>query len=162
MLPYSSAACVTSVGAPVAESVLLKKAARAWGFDRTGTKVTQRLLSLLPRGAHSTEDDEEPFWWCEKQDVLTWKDFRIAGESESSRRRIYETARAEIAVIIQHVLGASGATPRDELARSVCRMVGMTRSTADAEARVLKQVRRMIGSGELAEVDGRIRVRSAR
>jgi hypothetical protein len=142
--------------APMAESVLLKKASRAWGFDRTGPRVNQRLLSLLPQGAHRTEDDEEPFWWSGKQDPATWRNFRIAGESEVSRRSIYETARAEIALMIRHVLDAAGATARDELARSVCRMVGMTRTTADAETRVLRQVQRMVEAGELEEAAERI------
>lgn len=148
---------IISSEGPVAESVLMKKASRAWGFDRTGPKINQRLLSLIPPGCVRTADDDERFWWPEGIEPRLWVKFRVAGDVEESRRSIYETAREEIMLMVRHVLDVAGASSREDIARSVCRLVGMTRTTADAEARVMRCVDALMESGELSEVDGKIR-----
>jgi len=148
---------VVQIEGPVSETVLFRKIARAWGLERTGGKIVDRLRRLAPQAVHRTFNAEASFYWPLGIDLNTWDSFRVSNSDDSSRRSIHDVAHEEIAALIRHVLRNSGSISKAEIARAVCRLVGMARTPADAEARVLLTVERMRTEGKVEEKEGYIR-----
>jgi hypothetical protein len=63
----------------------------------------------------------------------------------------------ELAALALHVLDQAGASTRADVARGVCRLIGMARTPADAEARVSEAVNRLLETGALSEAGGYMR-----
>jgi hypothetical protein len=63
----------------------------------------------------------------------------------------------EIAALVQHVLQSAGATPKSDLAKAVCKVLGMARTPADAEARVVAVIDGQIAGRALNQADGYVR-----
>jgi hypothetical protein len=97
----------------------------------------------MPRTVETTKEDGTTYYWPEGIDPKSWTGFRVAGPYTSSQRNVADICRQELANLIIHVLNNSGSTSDLELARTVCRLVGMARTTKDAEERVIKVVKRM-------------------
>ena len=100
------------------------------------------------------------FYWPTGMDPAAWADCRVADANEASRRHVDEVCMEEISALVVHVLNHAGASPRTDAARAVCRMLGMARTPADAEARVGLAVDRLVGLGVVTELDGSVRVSS--
>ena len=145
---------------PILEAVLFRRVARAWGLERTGHRIVERLNRLMPTDVRRTEDVAGTFYWPQGAEPGTWTDFRVADSNESSHRHVDEVCLEEISALVLHVLSHSGASPRPDAARSVCRLLGMARTPADAEARVGKAIDSLAAQGKVTEVDGLIRMTS--
>ena len=144
---------------PLTDANLFRRVARAWGLERTSTRVAERLRALVPDQMVRTIETEAIFYWPAGADITSWERLRIADAGdESSRRRIDEVCLEEIAALSHHVLGQSGASTRQDVARSVCRLIGMTRIPADAQARTDEALDRLIALEIAAEMDGRLRL----
>ena len=72
----------------------------------------------------------------------------------SFHRRTFSTSQPTQTRTARHW---STSTPRSDLAKAVCRVVGMARTPADAEARVIAVIERMITAGTLMEAGGYLR-----
>jgi hypothetical protein len=57
----------------------------------------------------------------------------------------------EIGALVAHVLEEAGSSTRQDVARTTCRLLGMARTPADAEARVAAAIDRLIESNALIE-----------
>lgn len=68
----------------------------------------------------------------------------------------------EIAALSHHVLGQAGASFRQDMAGSVCWLIGMTRFPADAQARTDEALGRLIALEIAAEMDSRLRLAACR
>jgi very-short-patch-repair endonuclease len=132
---------------PVLDAVVFRRVARAWGLERTGSRIVERLKSAIPRDAIRTRDGKNTFYWPAGAAPERWNSFRIAGDDENSRRRVDEVALEEIAAIVQHLLEQSGSSTSEDIARTTCRLLGMARTPADAEARVGAAVKMLIDRG---------------
>lgn len=84
--------------------------------------------------------------------------FRIADETATSKRHIDEVCIEEISALVLQVLHQAGSAPRQDIARSVCRLVGMAAATAIAVARVVLAIDSLKGSGKIVEAEGNIRL----
>lgn len=142
---------------PMPEALLFKRVARAWGLERTGSRISGRLRGLVPAGIHRTREADVTFYWPTGTDPKTWSLFRVAGEPEESKRHVSDVCSQEIAAIVHHVLESAGSTPRSDLAKAICKVVGMARTPADAEARVSGVILGLLHATVLAESDGYIR-----
>jgi very-short-patch-repair endonuclease len=142
---------------PLPEALLFQRVARAWNLGRTGARIVERLRGLVPSDISRTEEDEHTFYWPIGIDPRTSRTFRVADETDDSKRHVADVAVEEIAALIRHVLESAGSTSRPDLARSVCRVIGMARTPADADARVSGVVDTMIATKELVETDGYLR-----
>lgn len=127
---------VGNVEGPLPESILFRKVARAWGLERLSPRVMDRLRSLVPHTTPRTIEAHETFYWPEHADPATFDGFRIAHGGEESKRHVDDVCREELANLILHVLDEAGSAPRQDVARAVCRLVGMNRMTGEAERRV--------------------------
>lgn len=145
---------VVDAEGPVSETVLFRRIARAWGRERTGARIVERLRRIASQTAVRTTEGDATFYWPENVDPSSWCKFRVASDLEISRRTIYEVCMEEISALVMHVLHHGGGAPRQDVARSVCRVVGMARTPADAELRVGAAIDRLIALGDLTESNG--------
>jgi very-short-patch-repair endonuclease len=144
---------------PLPEANLFRKVARAWGLERTGTRVVERLRTLVPDRMVRTIETEAIFYWPAESDITSWERLRIADAGdELSRRRIDEVCLEEVSTLAHHVLNQAGASSRQDVARSVCRLLGMTRIPADAQARTDEALDRLIALEIVVEVEGQVRL----
>ena len=148
---------VVEAEGPVPEMVLFRRVARAWGLERTGSKIVQRLTKLIPRELQRTNESGNSFYW--PKDVLptTWSGFRVSDHNEVSRRHTDDVCLEELSGLALHVLKHAGASPRPDIARSVCRLLGMARTPAESEARIGAAVDRLVVLGLVFELDGNVR-----
>lgn len=78
------------------------------------------------------------FYWPAISRPAEWQEFRVAGEADDSRRPLSEICSEELANLAIFILSEHGATSVSELARTICRPQGIARTTADAEARIVR------------------------
>lgn len=161
--PYSTTtlhdhlARVVDLEGPILESVLYKRVARAWGLERTGSRIVDRLKSLaLPRFV-KTVDGDKTFFWPANVKPSDWADFRVSGGDENSRRHIDEVALEEVGAVMRHILDQAGGTSRQELARTTCKMLGMNRVAADAEARAMLAIAHLAERGRVVVEGDQVR-----
>ncbi|MDB5744780.1 MAG: hypothetical protein JWR68_3095 [Polaromonas sp.] len=144
---------------PLTDANLFRKVARAWGLERTSARVVERLRALVPDSLPRTLEDEAIFYWPAQADPASWERLRIArAGDEASRRRIDEVCMEEICALAHHVLSQAGASTRQDVARSVCRLLGMTRIPADAQARTDAAIDRLMALEIAVEVAGEVRL----
>lgn len=149
---------IVALEGPVAAMSLFRKVARAWDMDRTGPRIVERLAFLIKSDVTKTKDSGATYYWPPSVDPKSWTGFRIAGQDDSSQRNVADVCAEELGNLVAHVLKNNGASGETELARSVCRLLGMLRTTADAEARVLSVVKRMASDGRVIAENDRIRI----
>ena len=142
---------------PVSETVVFRRVARAWGLERTGSRITERLRQVTPSRLNRTVEADRAFLWPPGVDPRAWSDFRVSGSADASRRHVTEVCDAEIAALVAHVLESAGAAPASDVARAVGRILGMSRMAADAEARVVGVLDALRRSGRIVESDGHLR-----
>ena len=145
---------------PVSEMVLFRRVARAWGLERTGSRIVERLRNLIPRDLQRTNEGEHTFYWPKGAEPTTWSDSRVCDHNEASRRHTDDVCTQELSDLALHVLNHAGASPRPDIARAVCRLLGMARTPAESEGRVNAAVDRLVTLGKAADLDGSIRVRA--
>lgn len=143
---------------PISESVLFRKVARAWGLERTGSRIVERLKALIPASASKTYEGSNTFYWPKSVAHSSLAYFRVAGEAPASKRHIDEVCLEEVSALVLQVLQQAGGTTRQDLARSVCRLVGMSSATAPAVARVALSIQGLSDTGKIAEVAGNFRL----
>jgi hypothetical protein len=137
--------------------VLYRRVARAWGLERTGSRIVERLRNLVPSDLGRTSEGGTTFYWPASVDRSSWKSFRLANNEESSRRRVDDVCIEELGNLVLHVLDVGGSAPRQDVSKSVCRLLGMARTPADAEARVQLSIDALLHLGVLADVGGSLR-----
>ena len=142
---------------PIPEMVLFRRVARAWGLERTGSRIVERLRSLVPRELQRTIEAGGTFLWPRDAQPATWADFRVCDHNETSRRHTDDVCLEELAGLALHVLNHAGASPRPDIARAVSRLLGMARTPAEAEARVSAAVDRLVAVGKASDTEGRVR-----
>jgi len=143
---------------PVSEAVLFRKVARAWGLERTGSRIVERLKALAPFSARKTFEGPNTFYWPESVQHGSLGHFRIADDTSASKRHIDEVCIEEISALALQVLHQAGSAPRQDVARSVCRLVGMSAATATAVARAVLAIDSLKANGKIVETEGNIRV----
>jgi hypothetical protein len=134
---------------PIHENVLHRRVARAWGLERTGTRIVDRLRMLTPREHDRTSDGNATFYWPANVNPGEWSVFRQASDEESSRRKVDDVCLEELANGVLHLLEEMGSAPTSDIARSVCRLIGMSRTPGDAEARVGLAISRLVTTGSV-------------
>lgn len=157
LLTEQMAQVIDSEG-PVSEAVLFRKISRAWGLERTGARIVERLKALAPSSASKTYEGSAVFYWPKSQPHASLSYLRIADDTASSKRHIDEVCLEEISAIVLHVLQQAGSAPRQDVARSVCRLVGMSTATAPAVARAVLAIQSLRDMLKIIETDGSIRL----
>lgn len=142
---------------PIPEMVLFRRVARAWGLERTGSRIVERLRNLIPRRLQRTNEAGGTFYWPKDAQPATWADFRVCDHNETSRRHTDDVCLEELAGLALYVIQHAGASPRSDIARAVSRLLGMARTPAESEARVSAAVDRLVAVGKASDIEGSIR-----
>ena len=129
---------VINTEGPIADVVLFRKVARAWGLARTGRRIEELLRSLLPAMVVNTIEGGTTFYWPEGSKPALWQEFRVADDADDSKRQLNEVCLEELANLAIFILSEHGATSVSELARTICRLQRIARTSADAEARIVR------------------------
>lgn len=132
---------------PILQQLLLRRVARAWG-QRLSRRVEELLVRLCPYPA------VEGVYWPRDVDPATWDGLRIPSSDPDSRRAIDEISLHELGNAAVYVLQQQGSTSVDSLARAVCRLFGISRTTADAEARIVAALSQGRAAGAITLGDG--------
>jgi very-short-patch-repair endonuclease len=157
LIQESVAQIITQEG-PIPDSVLFERVARAWGLKRTGARIVERVQRLVPRDAIRTTDGARTFYWPPGTQTDTWSTFRVADDTEQSKRHVNDVPLEEIGALVKHLLEEAGSSSRQDLARTACKLLGMARTPADAEARVDAAIRRLLETAQISEEDGYLRL----
>lgn len=144
---------IVKLEGPILDGVLYKRVARTWGLERTGSRIVDRLKSLAHQRSVKTVDGDKTFFWPVDANPTEWMDFRVSNGDDASRRHIDEVALEEVGALMRHILDQAGGTSRQELARTTCKMLGMNRVPADAEARAMLAIAQLAERGRVV-VDG--------
>jgi very-short-patch-repair endonuclease len=142
---------------PIPEMVLFRRVARAWGLERTGSRIVERLRSLIPRELQRTNEAGRTFYWPKDAQPTSWTDFRVCDHNETSRRHTDDVCLEELAGIALYAIQHAGASPRSDIARTVSRLLGMARTPAESEARVSVAVDKLVAIGKALDIEGSIR-----
>lgn len=143
---------------PLPDTMVFERVARAWGLKRTGPRIVERLQRLVPSDVVRTSEGGRTFYWPPGTNVEAWSSFRVADETEQSKRHVSDVPLEEIGVLVKHLLEHAGASRRQDLARAACKMLGMARTPADAEARVDAAIQYLLSLAQAKEEDGYIRL----
>lgn len=144
---------------PIVDFVLFRHMARAWGFARTGNRIEDRLRSMVSTMTPKTKEDGRTFYWPMGMMPADWASYRVADESEDSRRQLDEIALEELANLAIFVLSEHGSTSLSDLARTICRLQHISRMSTEAEARINLALRSGRSRKLLVVEDGRVRLR---
>ncbi|GIZ53702.1 DUF3320 domain-containing protein [Noviherbaspirillum aridicola] len=120
---------------PVAESVLFRRVARAWDLSRTGRRIEERLRLLAPAKLGCSAGGLTVYW-PENTAPETWDGFRLPGDDPESKRGLDEIPREELGNIALFILSQQGGMRTADLQRAVCKLLAISRLSADAEARL--------------------------
>ncbi len=149
---------VVDAEGPILETVLFRRVARAWGLERTGSRIVERLRGLAQPRFVKTVDGDKTFYWPKNVNPAKWNEFRVSAGTEASRRHIDEVALEELGALMKHILDQAGGTSQHELARTSCKMLGMNRVASDAEARAALAVARMADRGVVVVEGDQVRL----
>ena len=149
---------VVDTEGPMPESTLFKRIARAWGLERTGPRIAERLKALVPHTLPRTAEAHETFYWPAHAEPATWDAFRIADVTDGSKRHITDVCVEEVAALALHVVREAGAPTRSDTARAVCRLLGMARTPAEAERRVMDAVEILVAAKRVSDASGALRL----
>lgn len=151
----SQLVAVINAEGPVADHVVFKRISRAWGLTKTGRRMHELLSALVPAQIAATGEDPR-FYWPEGASPASWAQFRVPDDSAESKRPLDEVSLEEIRNIANYLVGQHGGMSVEGLARSLSRLLGISRTTAEAVKRVESALRLESEYAQLAISDGMV------
>lgn len=138
---------------PVHVHEAVRRVAECWGVSRVTARIRRRVLeSVGPRSPMVERDD---FLWPRELDPSTWQGFRVAegGEARSADHVPLE----EIANVAAWIVGRSVVIDREELAREVAKVFGITRLGNRVAGRMQEGIDLLERQGRAVTQEGRMR-----
>lgn len=139
---------ILAAEAPIRETLLRRRLARAWGFSRVGKGIADVVTRSIPPDIPVTGSGESRVLWNKDQDPSHWYDWRVA-ESADERRDLADIPPEEIANAMYEVLLGFQSCGQEALYRETLKGLGFatltdkTRPFLDAALDVLR------GSGKI-------------
>lgn len=120
---------VLQTEAPILDGLLVQRIARSHGFQRSGNRITDRVLEIAERNHYPKPDPGgDTFLWLSRDDPSAWDQYRTPS-SEQDLRRIEEIAAEEIRA-------AAKAYAQGDTALEVSKLFGIRRITEQARERM--------------------------
>lgn len=122
---------------PIRDDVLVRRIARAHGFQRAGHRIRGRVLKLAPRRARRTDEEVGAFFWAKSGPPEEWRWFRTPQSSEG--RPVEDIAIEELRVLASdlHARGYNG----ENCLREMAFRCGVKRMSSAIRARLESAVR---------------------
>ena len=149
---------VVSVEQPVHTDEVAKRVARAWGAQRTGTRIRASVEKALTAARVDGKIQGGPFWVLPDGVVQVRDRSRV---SSTSLRQPDYLPPTEIDEAIKQTIARSVAITPDEVARGVAEALGFNATSAPLKGVVLERVKSLIQVDVVNEVDGLLRLASA-
>lgn len=131
---------VVTVEGPVVDAVLARRIARAHGWQRTGSRIRERIEALAAPAYSTTKEDVGTFYWPNGVDPLTPVAFR---RSADATRAIDEICMEELVALAREVLVDSNPGGDDIVA--MARRAGLHALRAPSRARLEQAMQRAVG-----------------
>lgn len=131
---------VVEIEGPVLDAVLARRIARAHGWQRTGSRIQERVDSLAAKFHHATQEEVGTFYWAKENISAATIPFRAAkGEVV---RTVDEICMQELIALGRQILrsGKIG----DEAVLAMARHLGLQRLRAAIRGRVEKALQAAI------------------
>ncbi|MEB0031356.1 DUF3320 domain-containing protein [Undibacterium sp. RTI2.1] len=120
--------------APILDSLLVQRIARAHGFLRSGRLIRERVLELVEQKYHLQLDAAKAlFVWKNKQHCQDWAHYRTPA-SDNDVRSIEEIAMEELKA-------AASIVSAEDHALEVARLFGVKRLTSTARSKIEEAIR---------------------
>lgn len=145
---------VVAAEGPVSEHVIRKRICEAYGFERAGNRIQERIQILQHGVGRSIRENGRVFLWPSQLDQLTWRTFREVGGRDVADIPVQELANIARAVLEEIVVA-------DEpvLIKAMGTLLGIQRVTAQAQGRLQQGLSHLKEAGELEEVVGGLRLK---
>lgn len=116
-----------SVEGPISLSLLTKRIMNAWGIARSGSKIEDRVKSILKTCSYKkTKEGKIVFYWPESLDADACTIFRVPTNG-TERRDITDIPEQEIAFAVYQILQNQISIPQNDLIKEVYRLFGFSR-----------------------------------
>jgi very-short-patch-repair endonuclease len=115
--------------APILDSLLVQRVARAHGFQRSGRLIRERVLDLTEQNHHlRTDPVDGQFVWHSENDVAVWNSYRIPVSIDDARS-VEEIAAEELLTVASLI--SAGDRPLE-----IAKALGVRRLTSAARERI--------------------------
>jgi hypothetical protein len=128
---------VIEIEGPVKDEVLVRRIARAHGFQRAGSRIRDHVLGLVPRGYGRSREGSAVFFWPKGVEPGRCERFRRPNGDEA--RGVDEIALAELAALAREV--AEAVDDRDSLLVAMARAIGLRRLHETTRERLVSACR---------------------
>ncbi|HYW77375.1 MAG TPA: DUF3320 domain-containing protein [Gammaproteobacteria bacterium] len=129
---------IVEVEGPIRDERLVRRIARAHGFQRTGSRIRRRVLKLVDGRYPKTQDSAGGFIWPMGSDPNAWKDFRRS--DPENPRSVDEIALQELNALAGY-LAMSGLAHDEAMIRDMARICHISRISAPIRHRLAEAVR---------------------
>lgn len=120
--------------APILDSLLVQRIARAHGFQRSGRLIRERVLELTEQNHHLKHDAVGgQFVWHSQSDVLNWNLYRTPGANDDVRS-VEEIAAEELLLVASLI-------SKGDLPLEIAKIFGVKRLTSAGRERIESVVR---------------------
>ena len=127
--------------APILESLLVQRIARAHGFQKAGRLIRERVLEFVDRAHHLREDPiGGSFVWPNEEAHTGWSSYRIPTSEEHSRK-IEE-------ISFEELRAAASACKGPDLPTEIARMFGIKRLASAGRERLTAMIELCRPSGD--------------
>jgi hypothetical protein len=134
---------------PVLDLVLARRISRAHGWQRTGSRIQERVEEVARRTFKTTEESVGSFYWPVAMAPGSEVAFRPPGPD--AQRSMDEVCMEELVALAGHVLDA--AATDDENLVAMARELGILRLRASSRVRLEDALRRFRGASTPAATD---------
>jgi very-short-patch-repair endonuclease len=138
---------------PVSNYTIKRRINKAYGFDRLGPRISDRVDSLLKCQNLITQEKERIFYWPATIDSQVWRDYRIGGD-----RNLLDISIQELANITEEKLKSIAVGDEASLIRETALFCGVSRIFAQTEERVGEAIAFLKYNGRVENVIGGLRV----
>ncbi len=125
---------ILAVEAPIKESLLRQRLAKAWGFSRIGKGIADVITNAIPDDIPITGFGENRVLWAKEQDPDKWGDWRVP-KSPGECRALADIPPEEIANAMYDILRGLHSCGQDVLYRETLKELGF--SSLSAKSRPL-------------------------
>ena len=117
---------------PIREELLVRRIAKLHGFQKVGSRIRDRILSLSTRRFAKTREDVGVFLWPDKSAIANWRVFR---RLEPDDERTFDDISLEELKVLARLVSSMGYTG-EEAARQMAACCGVARITASIRTRL--------------------------
>lgn len=146
---------VVRIEQPIHTDEVAKRVARAWGAQRTGTRIRTGVAKALSVARAEGKLAGEPFWRL--PDGTAQVRDRSSVGSASLRQPEY-LPPAEIDQAIIEAISRSVAVDNEEVARGVAEALGFAATSAQLRAVVAERARHLVAAATITETHGLLRL----